>query len=168
MRAVEFTTNESEGLSYFDWLKQKEQQKRQALQVGYRGVSKGELDQILKTKHPLPSTDLMPFDNVIIELGISDDLGDEEYSNMSQEDIEGWVQGVVPWYNGSLVSVKGGVNYTTDEHFAESYGNNDYIIKLNVKGPSAKFTDDYAFAKSYKNVDVVAYKKIGTDKWVKV
>lgn len=161
-------TEESEGLSYLDWLKQKKQQKKQALKVGYRGVSKAELDQILKTKHPLPSTDLMPFDNVIIELGITDDLGEEEYSNMSQEDIESWVQGVVPWYNGSLASVKGGVNYTTDELFAESYGNNDYIIKLNVKGPSAKFTDDYAFAKSYKNVDVVAYKKIGTNKWVPV
>lgn len=132
--------------------------------VGYRGVSKAELDEILKTKHPLPSTDLMPFDNVIIELGI----GEDDYSEMSQDDIEQWVQDTVPWYNGSLASVQGGVNYTTDESIAESYGDDAYIIQLSVRGPTAMFTDEYSFAKNYKDVVVTAYKKTGTDDWIQI
>lgn len=170
MRAKEFTleSNVHESNDFLNWLKNQEKAIKQSLKTGYRGVSKKELELILKTKHPLPSTDLMPFDNVVIELGITDDLGREEYDNMSQEDIDQWVKDIVPWYDGSLSSVKNGVNYTTDESFAESYGQNGYIIKLNVRGPIGQFTDDYAFAKNYMDVDVVAYKKIGTDKWVEV
>ena len=132
--------------------------------VGDRSLSKAELHEILKTKHPLPSTDLMPFDNEVIEQGI----GEDDYGEMSEEDIEQWVRDVVPWYNGSLASVQGGVNYTTDEEIAESYGDGAYIIQLSVRGPTAMFTDEYSFAKNYKDVVVTAYKKTGTDDWIQV
>lgn len=165
MRANEFI-NEADIPSFADWMKQQNAKQKKALKVGYRGIGQEELDHILKTKKVLPSTDLMPFDNVVVELGIVDDLGEETYEMMDQEAIDGWIQDQVPWYDGSLNSVKGGVNYTTDLDNAENYG--DYVIKLNVRGPAAKFTDDYSFAKSFKNVDVVAYKKSGTDEWIAV
>jgi hypothetical protein len=130
--------------------------------TGYRGVGVAELKEILKTGHALPSTDLMPFDNEIIEYSI----GEESFEAMSDRDIEEWVRDTVPWYNGSLQSVKGGVNFTTDEFNAEGYG--DYLLGLKINGPYVDFSDIHSFAKNYKDVEVVAYKKHGTDDWIEV
>ena len=130
--------------------------------TGYRGVGRQELEQILKTKHALPSSDLMPFDNEIIEYSI----GEESFQDMSPEEVEQWVRDTVPWYNGSLQSVQGGVNYTTDLDNAEGYG--EYILALQVRGDHVDFSDVHGFAKNYKDVSVVAYKKRGSNKWITI
>lgn len=131
---------------------------------GYRGVGPEELKLILQTKHPLPSSDLMPFDNEIIEYGMGEE--DENGESYTDDQIEQWVRDIVPWYDGSIESVKGGVNFTSDLDNAEGYGN--YILALRTNGPVADFSDIHHFAKNHNDVDVVAYKKSGTNKWTKL
>jgi len=141
---------------YDDWLKKNHENTYD----GYRGVSEHELKQALKTSHPLPSSDLMPFDGEVIEYG----MGGKNYT---EEEVEEWVKNIVPWYDGSLKSVKNGVNFTTDESNAEGYG--EYVLALKVNCPVAYFSDVHCFAEDYRYVDVVAYKKFpDTDKWIKV
>jgi hypothetical protein len=92
----------------------------------FRGISLNELNEIIATKRVLPSSDLIPFDNEVLEYAIGEDYGD-----MSQEDIDDWIMGVVWWYDGSLKSVKGGVNLTTDFDNAKGYG--DYVIAVVIE-----------------------------------
>jgi hypothetical protein len=157
MRANEFVTEAEDFTAWLD--RQVKMMKDKSGYDGYRGVGQQEFNEIIKTKHPLPSTDLMPFDNEIIEYG----MGEGEFT---QEEIEQWVRDTVPWYDGSLVSVKGGVNFTKDLSNAEGYGN--YVLALKTKGPVADFSDIHSFAKNYKDVDVVAYKKPGSKNWIKL
>mgnify|MGYP003349314746 CR=1 FL=1 len=84
----------------------------------------------------------------------------------AQEEIEQWVGETVPWYDGSLASVKGGVNFTTDLDNASGYGK--YVLALKTRGPVANFSDVHKFAKNYKDVDVVAYRAPNSKKWIKV
>lgn len=118
---------------------------------GYRGVSQKEFEIIRQIGHPLPSSDLMPFDNEIIEYSLGDD-----YSQMSDQEIESWIQSICPWYDGSLNSVKNGLNFTTDESNAEGYG--EIILALHCDCPAVEFSDVHAFAKDANLVKVVKWR----------
>jgi len=114
----------------------------------FRGVSKEELRIILKTKKFLPSTDLMPFDNEVIEYAIG-----EEYSDMTEKQIERWIRSMIPWYNGKLSSVQGGVNLTTDFENAKGYG--DYVLATNGDGAEiADISDAHSFAKDANELTI--------------
>jgi len=136
--------------------------------IGYRGIHEDDLKKILSKKpyHPLPSTDLMPLDFEVVEYSIGEDIRD-----MEDEEIEEWVQDIVPWYDGSLRSIKGGVNFTTEEDNAEGYGK--YVVVLGIAPGSsdsdiAYFSDSHAFARNYKNLVVLAYRKSNGSEWIKV
>ena len=158
MRARDFITEANTENDFLSWYQQKYGAKK-AQYDGYRGVGEEEFNEIMKTKHPLPSTDLMPFDNEVIEYGMGP--GDH-----TEQEVEQWVSETVPWYDGSLASVKGGVNFTSDLDNASGYGK--YTLALKTQGPVADFSDVHKFAKNYKDVDVVAYRAPGSKKWTKV
>lgn len=156
MKAKEFITEIED---YYSWLERKQAQNQMKSKYdGYRGVGEEEFNAIMKTKHLLPSTDLMPFDNEIIEYG----MGEGDFTDQEREE---WVSDVVPWYDGSLASVKNGVNFTTDLDNASGYGN--YLLALKANGPVADFSDIHKFAKNYKDLEVVAYRTPGSKKWIK-
>jgi hypothetical protein len=126
----------------------------------FRGISLNELNEIIATKRVLPSSDLIPFDNEVLEYAIGEDYGD-----MSQEDIDDWIMGVVWWYDGSLKSVKGGVNLTTDFDNAKGYG--DYVIAVVIEnGEVADVSDSHSFAKNANDVKVSAIYDVQNEKWL--
>ena len=110
----------------------------------YRAVGPAEAKIILRQGRLLPSTDLMPFDWEVIEYGLGDAASD-----MDEDEIEAYVQSVVPWYNGSLQSVKNGVNLTSDWENARGYaGNNGVVFAVNCHGDVAQFSDSHYFAQN--------------------
>ena len=110
----------------------------------YRAVGPAEAKIILRQGRLLPSTDLMPFDWEVIEYGLGDAASD-----MDEDDIEAYVQSVVPWYDGSLPSVKNGVNLTSDWENARGYaGNNGVVFAVNCHGDVAQFSDSHYFAQN--------------------
>ena len=111
----------------------------------FRGVSVAEAQVILKLGHLLPTSPhgLMPFDNAVLETVLG-----EDFSEMSQGDIDYFITSVCPWYDGSLTSIVGGVNLTSDEYTAKDYANTEGVIfSVRCDGPVADFGEDYLFAK---------------------
>lgn len=122
--------------------------------TGWRGVGPEEAKQILELGHMLPSHDLMPLDQEVVEFGLG-----EDFEDMSEEDVEAWVQGICPWYDGSLESIKGGVNLATDETNALGYAGDDGVVfGVQCHCDVADFSDEHLFAKSAEHCKpVVAY-----------
>lgn len=111
--------------------------------TGWRGVGIDEAKIIIKQGHMLPSRDLMPFDYEVVEYGIGDEIHD-----MSEEDIESWVQYMCPWYDGSRRSVEGGMNLTSDFDNAGGYGRDGVIFGVYCKCDVAEFSDAHLFAQN--------------------
>jgi hypothetical protein len=121
--------------------------------LGWRGVNLDEFSQILKTGKPLPSTDLMPLDFEVVEYGLGDSA-----SEMSEEEIEDYVQSICSWYDGSLGSIRGGLNVTTDFDNARGYG--DVVLAIgNVSSDYCDFSDSHRFIQSAKGCKVLGYFK---------
>jgi len=120
--------------------------------LGWRGISSSEFDAIQKTGRIIPSQDLMPLDYEVVEYGIGDDIHE-----MSEEDIEGWVQSVCPWYDGSLSSIKGGVNVTTDRANAEGYG--DVVVAIGGTSDYCDFSDSHRFVKETSKCRILYHYK---------
>ena len=128
----------------------------------FRGVRREDLKQVRKTGKVPPSRDLMPLDWEVIEYALGDSAGE-----MSEEDIESWVQDMVWWYDGSLPSIKGGVNITTDFQNAQGYG--EYVLALEPVNPSniADISDAHSFARSPDDVQIVGFYDVEHDEWKK-
>lgn len=110
----------------------------------YRAVGPQEAKIILQQGHLIPSKDLMPFDWEVIEYSLGDAAAD-----MDEEELEAYVQDVVPWYNGSLQSVQQGVNLTSDWENARGYaGNTGVVFAVVCNGDIAQFSDAHYFAKT--------------------
>lgn len=109
----------------------------------FRGMSIAEAKKVLQLGHLLPSTDLMPFDWEVIEYG----LGDAAIQ-MDEEELEAYVQDVVPWYDGSRQSVQNGVNLTSDWDNARGYAGNGVVFGVICRGDVAQFSDAHYFAES--------------------
>lgn len=125
--------------------------KRHPLFVGFRGVSEEDFKKIQKNKWTvLPSVDLMPFDNEVIEYSMG-----EDYSEASEDEIENYIKAVCDWYDGSLNSVKSGVNITTDCQNAEGYG--EIVLAIISDGEYADFSESHRFLKDYKDAKVIGY-----------
>lgn len=132
MRAIEFLTEAQTVEELFN-------------EVGlYRAVGPDEAKMILKQGFLIPSSDLMPFDWEVVEYSLGDDIHD-----MEEEEIEAAVQSIVPWYDGSLQSVHGGVNLTTDWDNARGYaGDTGVVFAVNCNGTDlAQFSDSHVFAR---------------------
>jgi len=126
----------------------------------FRGVKKQEAISIMKGKNLTPSTDLIPFDNEVLEYAIGDD-----YKDMSQEEIDNWIKNVIPWYDGSLASVKGGVNLTTDFENAQGYG--DYVLAIEPYNTEVvDVSDAHAFARSAKDLKIIGIYDTKKQKWI--
>jgi len=127
----------------------------------FRGVSKGEAMLALKGGLLSPSSDLIPFDNEVLEYAIGD-----EYSQMSQDAIDEWIRSVIPWYDGSLKSVKGGVNLTMDFDNAQGYG--DYVLAINADDAEvADVSDSHAFARSPNGLKISGVYDAKRAQWLK-
>jgi hypothetical protein len=127
----------------------------------FRGVSREDLKKINKSGKLIPSSDLIPFDNEVLEYAFGD-----EYSRMSEDQIDSAIKDVIPWYNGSMSSVKNGVNLTTDFENAKGYG--DFVIATNGDNADiADVSDAHAFARNAKDVDVSAIYDVKKRKWIK-
>ena len=109
----------------------------------YRGMSIPEAKKVLQLGHLLPSTDLMPLDWEVVEYGLGDYA-----SQMSEEEVDQWVQDVCPWYNGTHQSIQGGVNLTTDWDNARGYAGNGVVMGVICRGDVAEFSDAHYFAQS--------------------
>lgn len=110
--------------------------------IYFRGVSSSEARKIKAGKKMLPSTDLIPFDNEVLEL-----VYGGEYSETSQDDIDTWLKNLIPWYDGSIKSVKGGLNLTEDFENACGYG--QFVVGVNTDQTEvSKLGEEYAFARS--------------------
>lgn len=115
----------------------------------YRGVTKEEAKRWLKGK-PLPTTDLnlMPLDGEVIKYGIGDSFHD-----MDEDEIEAWIKDVCPWYDGSIKSIKGGLNVTTDFINAQGYG--DFVLGLDSCGDDCDFSDAHTFFRKAKDAILI-------------
>ena len=110
----------------------------------YRGMSVPEAKKVFQLGHLPPSSDLMPLDWEVVEYSIGDSISD-----MSEEDIEQFVMDVCPWYDGSLQSIRGGVNLTSDWENARGYASDDgVVLGVICNGDVAQFSDAHYFAKS--------------------
>ena len=118
----------------------------------YRGVTKEEAEKWEKgIPVPTRNENLMPVDWEIVEYGIGD-----EARNMSDEEIENWVKSVCYWYDGSLGSIKNGVNLTTDFDNAKGYGK--YVLGFNpstVNTEIADFSEAHKFCRNAKDLKLV-------------
>ena len=120
---------------------------------GYRGVSLNEAIYSVCGRVP-PSSDLeqMPLDWEIVEYT----LGEEAHS-MSEEEIDDFVKSIVPWYDGTVKSVKGGLNLTTDLENAKGYaGEKGAVLAVNVEGDAVAFSDDYLYARKSDDAKVIS------------
>lgn len=128
----------------------------------YRGVSKSQLAEWLNGNN-IPSTDVMPLDPEIVEYGMGDD-----YKNADDEQIDRWVKTVCPWYDGSLRSVKGGLNVTSDFDNAKGYG--DYVLGIDPAKNSeiADFSEYHHFFKNAKTAKLSFVYDVKKRKFFKV
>ena len=124
----------------------------------FRGISKEEADNIRSGKPLSPSQDLIPFDPEVLEYALGD-----EYSDMSEKDIDRVIEELIPWYDGSFKSVKNGVNLTTDFDNAKGYG--DYVVSIYDHPDIADVSDAHSFAKNAKNLKPTAIYNVETREW---
>jgi hypothetical protein len=127
---------------------------------GYRGVDKATAKKWAKGV-PIPTRPLeqMPLDWEVVEYSLGDTIKD-----MSDEEIEEYVQGVVPWYDGSAKSVEGGLNVTTDFENAKGYaGDNGFVLCLEFLGEYVEFSDAHTYVKNAKEVKVVSIYSVKND-----
>jgi len=119
---------------------------------GYRGVSLEEAIISCCGKVP-PTSDIeqMPLDWEIVEYTIGDEARD-----MSEKQVDNIVKGLVPWYDGSVESVKGGLNLTTDLENAKGYASEKgAVLGIQVLDQTAEFSDDYLYARRADDAKVV-------------
>lgn len=109
----------------------------------YRGMSIAEAQKVLQLGRLLPSTDLMPLDWEVVEYGLG-----ESASEMSEEEIDQWVMDVCPWYDGSVQSIQGGVNLTSDWENARGYAGRGVVMAVICHCDVAEFSDAHYFAQS--------------------
>lgn len=120
--------------------------------IAWRGVSAQELKEMLKTQKVIPSSDLMPLDWEVVEYGLGDNAGE-----MSEEQIEDWVKDTCHWYDGSLGSISGGVNATSDFENAKGYG--DFVVAIGGSSDFCHFSDSHIFIKSANECRILGYIK---------
>ena len=82
----------------------------------FRGVTDDEIEEIKKLGHLLPSLDLIPNDNEVLE-----QVFGEEYFEMSERQVTRALKGMIPWFTGNLKSLQGGVNLTKDFDNSKGY-----------------------------------------------
>lgn len=126
----------------------------------FRGVTDEELEKIKELGHLLPSLDLIPNDNEVLE-----QVFGEDYYSMSERQVTRALKGMIPWFTGNLKSLQGGVNLTKDFDNAKGYG--EFVVA--VKIPSHEVADldkVYAIAKDSSNVKVGAVYDVSARKWI--
>ena len=125
----------------------------------FRGISTEEYNEIKEIGKMLPSTDLIPFDPEVLEYSIGD-----AYYDMDKDEIDNVVQDMIPWYDGSLESVEGGVNITNDFYNAQGYG--DIVVALEPIGEVEDVSDAHAFARSPNDLKIVGFYDVASGKWI--
>ena len=135
-----------------------------SLDAGYvfRGVPKPVAVSYAEGKYvPTSLNEQMPFDPVVVEMMLG-----EDYSEMSQEDVDYQIQSVCPWYDGSAKSVKGGVNTTSDLDRAIDYaGDNGYVLVLELVSDNfCDFDNSYIYVKSVNDIKLKAIYEVETGK----
>jgi len=125
------------------------------LNTGYvfRSVDKNTAKEYCKGNY-IPTSDLgqMVFDNEVLAMAI----GEDEYDELSQDEIDEIITEMCPWYDGSLNSVRGGINTTSELERALDYYDAEYILILKLK-PNAQvadFGEDYVYVKSGKEIEI--------------
>lgn len=119
---------------------------------GYRGVSLEEaIISCCERVPPTSNIEQMPLDWEIVEYTIGDEARD-----MSEKRVDDIVKSLVPWYDGSVESVKGGLNLTTDLENAKGYASEKgAVLGIQVLGQTAEFSDDYLYARRADDAKVV-------------
>lgn len=103
--------------------------------IYYRGVGEDEAIKCLEVGHLIYySLDPMSEDWEVIEYGLG-----SEASEMSEDDIEEYVNEIVPW-----VDIDKGVNLTSDLGNAKGYG--DIVFGVEVECDIAEFSKSHYFA----------------------
>ena len=132
-----------------------ELERKYNLNTGYvfRSVDKNTAKEYCKGNY-IPTSNLgqMVFDNEILAMAIGEDIYDE----LSQEEIDEMITEICPWYDGSLDSVRGGINTTSNLERALDYDDGEYILILKLK-PNAQvadFGEDYVYVKSEKEIEI--------------
>lgn len=125
----------------------------------FRGISREEYEQIKKDGKLLPSTDLIPFDSEVIKYSLGD-----EYYDMNEYNIDNWLKNIIPWYDGSMNSVQGGVNLTNDFYNAQGYG--DIVVALEPIGEVEDISDAHAFARSPSDLNIVGFYDVSKGEWI--
>jgi len=127
----------------------------------FRGISEEEAKMIMSGGRLQPSIDLIPFDSEVLEYAI----GGDEYARMSERQIERWIKGMIPWYNGRPSSVEGGVNLTMDFVNAQGYG--EYVAAINADNEVVEdISDAHAFARSADGLRVIGLYNVDTRRWM--
>lgn len=112
----------------------------------------------------LPSSDReqIPFDPAVIEYAAVEDVGEEEFYEWGQDEIDNYLSDMIPWYDGSLESVSGGINATIDMDTAADYaGQRGFIMILRLKAQYDNGRDaallgyTYVYLKSKDSIDSV-------------
>jgi len=102
--------------------------------------------------NPLPSNDPIPLNYQILEYAFGMPIGgatDEEYDEVAQENCD--------WYDGTLQSIKDGINTVNSFDFASE--GPDFVLGINYEGnledESAEFGDLYIFFKDYRKIELI-------------
>lgn len=127
----------------------------------FRGVNEETAVSYAQGKYlPTSLNEQMPLDPVAVEM-----LVGEDYSEMSQEDIDAEIQNVCQWYDGSAESVKGGLNTTSDSDVAIDYSNGEYVLVLKLISDNyCNFGDNYVYVQSTKDVKLERIYDVSNEK----
>jgi len=127
----------------------------------FRGISEEDLKEIQEKGHLLPSRDLIPEDEEVME-----QVFGSEYYEMSERQLRSTLKGMIPWYDGRPSSLKNSVNLTKDFENAKGYG--EYVVAVTIE-PSyhvADLSKVYAIANPYTSVKVGAIYDVRNRIWM--
>jgi hypothetical protein len=104
----------------------------------------------------------MPLDWEVVEYALGDDA-----SEMSEEDIDQAVQGICWWYDGTIQSIDGGLNTTTDFENAKGYAGDDgFVLELDVSNIEfCEFSDYHTYVRNASDVNVAGIFDCKKDRW---
>lgn len=119
---------------------------------GFRGLTLKEAIRTIEQGHAIPTEPLqqLPLDLDVIKYVFSSEINSYEGDNLD-EYIDKLVKIIVPWYDGSIESIKNGLNLTTLDNAIGYSDESRIVIGYEVNGEIVSFGDYYFYAKDATN-----------------
>jgi len=121
----------------------------------FRGVSREDYEEIKENGFILkPSIDMIPFDCDVLSKSLNG------YQDMSQKEINEHIKRICSWFDGSFLSICGGVNVTTRVDIASSFASSDgviFILKIINEENASMFNSDYIFCKDVHSIHILGH-----------